>query len=267
MLIAQVTDCHVTFPDVLISDRVDSYATLTEAVAHVNALRPKPTVVLATGDLVHDGEQIEYDRLREALAGFESPVLAVPGNHDDRSRFRAMFPSVPAGDAKDPIDYVIDDYALRLIGLDTTEPGRHGGQLDHGQLVWLDRQLSAEPDRPTLIFQHHPPFVTGIAWMDDDAFFGADDYAEVLSRHRNVEAIVSGHLHRSIHRRFGGTVASCWPSTSVQLALALDGERFLMAPDPAAVAVHWWNADHGLTSHLSPIGSGTSWAPSWAPTT
>jgi len=37
-------------------------------VAHVNALDPRPDVVLATGDLVEGGKPEEYARLRRLLA-------------------------------------------------------------------------------------------------------------------------------------------------------------------------------------------------------
>jgi 3',5'-cyclic-AMP phosphodiesterase len=231
-------------------------------VQHINALRPLPDVVLATGDLANDGLPVEYERVVEILVDLEVPIFLVPGNHDDRSSLRSLFPSaVPAGAPSDPIDYVVDRFPLRLIGLDTSVPGRQHGTLRPAQLAWLDEKLAEQPDRPTLIFQHHPPFVTGIDWMDADPFVGASEYATTLRRHANVEAVVCGHLHRAIHRRFAGTVASCWPSTGAQLALALNGERYFLAAEDPAVAIHRWDQTHGLTSHISHIGHEAPWLP------
>jgi 3',5'-cyclic-AMP phosphodiesterase len=262
VLVVQLTDCHIAPPGVLIGGRVDTAATLPSVVEHINTLRPRPDVVLATGDLTNEGQPIEYERLGEILSALTIPVFAIPGNHDDRKRLRSLFPNIiPSGDGDEPIDYVIDDFALRLIGLDTTTPGHHGGTLTSTQLEWLDEQLRSSPIRPTLIFQHHPPFNTGIRWMDEEPFVGIDEYADVLSHHSHVEAVVCGHLHRAIHRRFGGTVASCWPSTGVQLALALDGERYLLAPEAPAVALHRWNETDGLVSHVSHVGLGQPWVP------
>ncbi len=261
MIVAQITDCHITPPGALIGGRIDTASTLRQAVAHVNALRPLPDVVLATGDLANDGQQIEYDRLGEILSELLMPVLPIPGNHDDRRRLRALFPSVlRPGSDDDPIDYVVDTFPLRLIGLDTTTPGWQGGRLEPEQLAWLDATLGAAPDRPTMVFQHHPPFVSGIDWMDVDAFVGGPEQASILKRHPQVEAVVCGHLHRPIHCRFGGTVASCWPSTGVQLALSLNGENYLLATDSPAIAVHRWTASDGLTSHVSRIDS-EAWSP------
>jgi len=80
-------------------------------------------------------------------------------------------------------------------------------------------------------------------------------------------------VHRPITAAFGGTVASCWPSTTAQVALALDGRRFLYVDEAPAVALHRWEAGDsvepgslpsGLVSHLSTVGPKPVWLPDWA---
>jgi 3',5'-cyclic AMP phosphodiesterase CpdA len=131
-------------------------------------------------------------------------------------------------------------------------------------MAWLDQQLTRSPERPTVIVQHHPPFPSGIPWMDDSCgFAGAEREAAVLQRHHHVEAVVCGHYHRAIHRRFGGTVASSWPSTAVQLALLLDDDQPHYSDEPAAIALHAYT-DGAMNSHLVPIVDGERWVPSWS---
>ncbi len=60
-----------------------------------------------------------------------------------------------------PIRYAVEQFPVRLLGLDTLVPGADGGALDAAQLEWLEAQLAAAPGRPTLIFLHHPPVKTG----------------------------------------------------------------------------------------------------------
>lgn len=91
MIIAQITDCHVAPPGALVG-RVDTSSTLRRTVEHLNTMVPLPDVVLVTGDLANDGLQVEYDRIGEILAGLNMPMFVVPGNHDDRTRLRALFP-------------------------------------------------------------------------------------------------------------------------------------------------------------------------------
>lgn len=265
MLIAQITDFHIVEPGGRMADRVDPSIGLAAAIDLLNSLDPQPDVVLATGDLVNDGVPAQYDQLVGLLDGLTAPVLPIPGNHDDRSEMRRRFPQLPDGGTNDPIDYVIDEHDVRLIGLDTSIPGdRHDGRLTAAQLDWLDRQLAAAPDHPTVVFQHHPPFRSGLIWMDARHGFAEPDHeAAVLRQHPQVEAVLCGHFHRSIHRRFGGTIASSCPSTAVQLVLDLVGETSAYTDQPAALMLHHF-AGGSLNSHVVPVVAADQWTPSWA---
>ena len=264
MLIAQITDCHIVEPGALMADRVDPAPGLRAAIDLINDLDPQPDVVLATGDLVNDATSAQYDHLVSLFDALNAPLLPIPGNHDDRVQLRRRFPQLPTGGADDRIDYVIDDHEVRLIGLDTSIPGRHDGRVTADQMAWLDRQLSTGAERPTIIFQHHPPFPSGIPWMDRNAgFTGAELEADLLRRHAHVEAVVCGHLHRAIHRRFGGTVASSWPSTSVQMGLGFRDGPPVYTDEPPAIALHDY-ADGALNSHVVSVVSANRWTPSWA---
>lgn len=266
MLIAQISDCHIVDRGELFADRVDSAAGLRAAVATINDLDLQPDVVLGTGDLVNDGTAAQYDHLVELLAPLQAPFVPLPGNHDDRAELRLRYPDLlPPGDRGDPIDSVIDDHAVRLVVLDTTIPGRHDGTLSTAQLAWLDQQLHAAPEQPTIVVQHHPPVSTGVGRMDADCGFDAGaGEAEVIGRHPQVEAIVCGHLHRSIQRRYAGSVLIVCPSTASQLFLDLRGETTRYTSEPTGILLHHWRVGVGLTSHLVPIGTYDSWRPPWA---
>lgn len=266
MLIAQITDCHIVANGELLAGRVDTAAALRRAIDHLSRMTPRPDVVLATGDLVNDARPEEYDQLVEILDGLgEIPLVVIPGNHDDRDEMRRRFPGLPGPEEHDGrLDRIVEGYPVRIVALDTTEPGEHGGRIRPDQMGWLDAVLAAEPDRPTLIAQHHPPFTTGIDWMDEVGLEGAELEAQVLARHHHVVGVVAGHVHRLVMTPFGGTVASCWPSTGAQVALRLDGARYRYTDEPAAVAVHRWTPDDGLASHLSPVVDAATWLPDWA---
>ena len=266
MLIAQITDCHIVDPGSLLNDRVDTATMLAGAVAHIAAMNPQPDLVLATGDLVNDGTPVQYRNLTSLLAPLAMPIIAIPGNHDDRTELRRAFSMTPSRpDVR--IDSVHDQDELRLIGLDTTIPGEHGGEVTPSQMAWLDTQLLAAPDVPTLIFQHHPPFLTGIAWMDAVGMTGADLEADVVGRHSQVQSIVCGHIHRVIQSRIGGTPVSTWPSTGAQVALALDGTPHGYIDEPPVVALHNWSPTAGLVSHVSYVNGPEPWVPAWATAT
>lgn len=258
MLIAQITDLHVVAPNQLYFGRVAANAQLQEAIAHLNALTPRPDVVIATGDLTDHGTAEEYAVLRDLLRALIPPVYLIPGNHDHRDVFleafadHAYLPRPGASFAQ----YVIEEYPVRLIGLDTTIPGRGQGRLCAERLAWLDQTLCAAPRQPTLIFMHHPPFRTGIRLVDALGLYGGRQMEAIVARHPQVELVACGHVHRSIQVAWGGTIACTIPSTtSVQAALDLrETMRTNAVMEPRAVQLYLLDPGYGLISHLSYVG-------------
>lgn len=100
--------------------------------------------------------------------------------------------------------------------------------------------------------------------MDDYGLADRDVEAAVVARHPQVVGVVCGHVHRAIATAFAGTVASTWPSTGPQVALALDGRANRYTDEPPAVALHRWTPESGLVSHLSYVGAADEWLPPWA---
>src|SRR6267378_2762428 len=144
MIIAQLSDPHIGVPGTLLYGRVDTADFLARAV----------------------GETPEYDHLRRILAPLPMPLFVIPGNHDAREPLRAAFGGARYLPPDGFIQYVIEDYPLRLVALDTHIPGENGGVLCAARLAWLDEALAMAPDRPTLLMMHHPPFLTGVEHMD-----------------------------------------------------------------------------------------------------
>ncbi len=156
----------------------------------------------------------------------------------------------------DFVQYTVEDWPLRLVALDTLVPGESGGRLCAERLAWLETRLAERPERPTFVFMHHPPFATGIASMDAMGLDGIDALAAVIRRHLQVERIACGHLHRTIVRRFAGTVACTCPATAHQIALDLPpAQRLAAVMEPPACLLHLWMGDtDGLVTHVSLIG-------------
>ena len=256
MLIAQISDTHIRPKGVLAMGRVDTAGHLVRAVAHINALRPAPDLVLATGDLVDAGMAEEYAHLRELLAPLAVPVHLIPGNHDLRLPLRAAFSSHRYLQDGDFLQYVVDCGPLRLIALDTLTPGQPHGELCAQRLGWLEARL-AESDKPAILFMHHPPFDCGMKEFDDCRLnAGAERLAAIVRRHPNVERILCGHVHRPIETCFAGTLASTSPSVAHQVALQLEaGAPLRYSMEPPAYRLHAYTPESGLVSHTVYVGS------------
>jgi Icc protein len=255
MLVAQITDPHITTPGKLAYGAVDTASCLERAVAALGRLRPVPDITVITGDLVDHGEPEEYDHLRALLAPLRMPIFVIPGNHDVRGPMREAFIAGGYLPRQGFLNYVVEDWPLRIIGLDTLVPGEASGALCEDRLEWIDCTLAAAPERPTLILMHHPPFATGIGPMDRMGLAGSADFAQIVSRHPQIERICCGHVHRAIDRRFAGTVAGTAPSTAHQAVLDLDPAAPLtFAFEPPGYQLHLWGEDTGLITHTAAIG-------------
>lgn len=256
MLIAQISDIHIKTPGRLAYGKVDTTAMMQRCVQEIMALRQQPDVIILTGDLVDIGDPVEYAGLMEVMAPLRHRILAVPGNHDDRDNMRAAFAKGTYLPPQGFLHFVIDEdrYPVRLIGLDTVIPRQSGGELCAERLEWLERQLAARPDRPTLIMMHHPPFKTGIGHMDDIGLSGSEAFAAILARHPQVELVTCGHLHRSIRATVGGRAVMTCPSPAHTVQLDIDEKAAsLFRMEPPGFMLHWWNGQ-GLVTHVAQIG-------------
>lgn len=249
MLIAQITDLHIAADGPGLG-LVDTAARLAEAVDFLEAMTPAPDAVVVTGDLVNDGTDAEYERLVSIIGPLRSPLFVLPGNHDNPARLAAAFPDHrylgrgPAG----TYDFVADLGEVALVGLDTAVRGQAHGAVGQAQLAWLDATLERLHMKPVLIAMHHPPFETGIWWMDAMGLEGAGEFAEVLARHDNCNRVICGHIHRAITTNIGGAVVSVARSIGQQIRLDLDGAAAGVTDEEPQIAMHLWTG-HGWISH------------------
>jgi len=254
MLLCQISDLHVMAGRALAYGVVDTASCLERCVQRIVGLDPLPDVVIATGDLVDTPDTRSYGLLREILARLPLPVFLLPGNHDERRGMLSAFPDhrYLRRDG-DFLQYAVDEYPMRLLGLDTVIPGQPEGALCAQRLRWLEQRLS-ESDAPTLIALHHPPFFTGIDHMDQMGLTNSSALANVVRRFPQVQRLICGHLHRPIQALFAGTMVSVCPSTAHQVLLDLkpgSAARFVM--EPAAFQLHLWTGDT-LVTHTAYTG-------------
>jgi 3',5'-cyclic AMP phosphodiesterase CpdA len=262
MLIAQMTDTHIGFepeakPEEL--NRMRFRATLDRLIHGPN----RPDLLILSGDITDKGDRESFEKTAELLSGCPFPVWPMVGNHDLREEMLFAFPQVRAGD-DGFVHYVLEGEGggskLRILCLDTLEPGRHGGAFCEARQAWLSAQLAEAPDTPTVIFMHHPPVVAGIDWMDpapDEPWILR--FASALDGHDQVLAVHCGHLHRPLATRFRGIPLSVTPSVAPLVAMDLrpvdpgrPDNRDLITTEPPSYALHRWDGQN-LVSHFEKV--------------
>jgi 3',5'-cyclic-AMP phosphodiesterase len=258
VFIAQISDLHIKRPGAMAYGRVDTAKALEQCIAALNEFTPAPDFVVISGDLADTPTAEEYDHLKRLLAPLKLPFASVPGNHDSREMMRAAFPASNYAQSSGPLDQRIEIAGLDLLLLDSSVPGKPHGRLDPATLEWLDVTLASSPQRPALLFLHHPPFSAGILHMDRQNLFDADALALIVRRHPRVRLIATGHVHRATLTMFAGVPTTICPAPNhaVDLDLAELREPSFRI-EPPAFHLHAWFPGEGfgsLVTHQVPIG-------------
>jgi Icc protein len=244
LLIAQISDCHVTAAGQLAYGRIDTADRLRRVVRTIGALKIPPDLVIGTGDLVQGGTKAEYAALRSVLGELTVPFFPVVGNHDIRTSFRVAFPEL--ADAVDRfgfIQYVIDRGGLRILILDTVRSGSCWPAFCTERLDWLKDQFESSPD-PVLIAMHHPPFPCGIAWLDGASSEWSSELATVLVASGRVRGVICGHVHRAICGQWHGIRVSTAPATAPQVYFDMSPTATpCFSLEPPAFQLHRWDGE------------------------
>jgi 3',5'-cyclic AMP phosphodiesterase CpdA len=233
-LFVQLSDLHIGGNE----NGMDPIPRLEAVIEAVRALPNRPDAALISGDLTDDGAETGYLVAREMLVRLEVPLHVIPGNHDDRSRLREAFDLPGAGD--EPINYSATVGDLRLVAFDSIVPGQDPGDFPPEQLRWLDEELAAEPQAPTLLALHHPPLATGIAEWDAINLLVAqrEALAGVVARHPQLLGIAGGHLHRVATSVLAGRPVLAAPSTYWQVRPDFEEEDKYVVVDSPGFAIH-----------------------------
>ncbi|HSD51874.1 MAG TPA: phosphodiesterase [Candidatus Methylomirabilis sp.] len=196
-----ISDLHILGEEARRQHGADTGAILRQAIPLLNALQPD--FIIASGDLISDESEESYRRLQTLLKSVEAPLHFLMGNHDDRRAFRQVFRPDEAPSAG-PVCEAFEVAGVRFLLLDSILPGKVEGELSARQLIWLERELAANPGRPTWIFLHHQPLPIYIRWLDALGLRNQEAFLEVLARHSQVRVVGYGHVHqvrRWRHRR------------------------------------------------------------------
>jgi len=130
--------------------------------------------------------------------------------------------------------------------MDSIIPGEQKGAFCAQRLAWLEGTLAREPDRPTVLFTHHPPFdiarhfVGGYRRPQD-----AGDLTAAVGRHPQVKRLLCGHVHCLHRESWAGTTATVMPSVAVDLRMESDTT---IEPAPMYL-LHVASNDGDLVSH------------------
>jgi 3',5'-cyclic-AMP phosphodiesterase len=253
MIIAQISDTHIALDTADADQRIRD---LGLTVGDINALDPAPDAIVHTGDVVHSGRPDEYAQAVAVLAKANAPVYVVAGNKDDRANLRAAFSGCRyLAPESDFIDYAIEDFPVRLIVLDTVDPGSNKGDFCTERVRRLIDLVDAEKTKPIAVFTHHPPFEVMVG--PERLHFATPEkmfrLRQTLQHSGRIVAVFSGHVHRAAMGHVGRIPATVVPCTATT-------RRYGDYP-PAMTArpvyqIHRFDPAGGFASETRIVGAG-----------
>lgn len=247
--IAHITDVHI-------QPELNAPIYFEKCLHHLQSLPDKPDIIFNGGDTIMDALEQEKSRVVEQWDLWHSIVknecsLKIEhciGNHDVWGLKAAM------GDPLYGKRYALDMMQIEkryrsfdlngwhFIVLDSTHLKADGSwytaKLDEEQFDWLKNDLAAtNPSMPVLILSHIP-ILAGCVFYDGDNRKGGDwnipgswmhidsiEIVSLFSKHANVKACLSGHIHLLDKVEYNGVSYYC----------------------NGAVSGNWWDGDYHET--------------------
>lgn len=188
---AQLTDIHVGEG----LNPKEATFNLRWALEEMEALSPKPELLLITGDLICAGKASELRRFTELTEDSGIPILALPANHDlwGEPDERAWMEIIG------PLRQSIEVKRIRFLTWNDIQKQPDGGwkaELREEQREWFERELKEAEGKPIIIAQHCPPLPVKGNYHDLWRNSNAEELLELLSRY-NLLALITGHWHRN----------------------------------------------------------------------
>lgn len=221
--IVQLTDTHLIADPAETMYGMNTNESLKEIVAA--AAGEKPQLVLMTGDISQDESEQSYRHALAIAAQIEAPIAYLPGNHDRFVVMAAEF-SKFGKQVRNERFLLIGGWIIIL--LDSTIEGRVEGALSKAELERLDTLLEQHSTMPALVCLHHHPFsVPGP--FSAIGVENSDELDEIISRRRNVKAVLCGHIHREHDClregvRYLGSPSTCFQFDPNSPTFALDAK-------------------------------------------
>lgn len=182
-LIVHISDLHI-------SDGDFDEEIFLDAVEEINNLNPD--MIILTGDITNNGYYKQYERATKYLEMFESPLFAIPGNHDVRNLGYQSFEEL-VGERSWKL--TMDDN-FTVIGLDSASPDENKGHVGTPQHMWLEHQLDecVINNNFSIVALHHHVIPIPQTGRERNVLSDAGDILKTLTTHE-VDLVLCGHKH------------------------------------------------------------------------
>ena len=202
--LVQMSDIHLSHKEGNSGSRLykHSYQLFEAAVKQTNAIKGVDAVVFS-GDYSNRARVDDLEAFAEIANKLNEPWYMAPGNHDigvcgglSKKKFMEVLTKANKYLPSSNIYYAVvpkPGYLLVFLDGTTDKIITATGYFPTEQLNWLDKTLSEHSNKKVIIVQHfplYPPFSSMTHFV-----INKQEYLDVINKHNNVIAILSGHYH------------------------------------------------------------------------
>lgn len=190
---------------------------LSQIVAELNTLSPRPDLVVINGDMVDSVAPKEVENFLALTKGLSPLTMVTHGNHDGYPPYAEFKAMQKALNGTEHLAFSFDCGAWHFVTIPCNFP--EDGSYAQELLAFLEADLAAHHDRPTIAFIHYhlmPGGLSQLEWYTYEKAF-KNRLLDILARHGNVRYTVHGHVHNGIE-------------ASVKMGWSWRGIQFLIAP-------------------------------------
>ncbi|WIV19916.1 metallophosphoesterase [Paenibacillus polygoni] len=221
MRIALIGDLHYHEADQTLGNWVEARDAFYKNMLH-HFLSSEADLYISLGDLTNLGTTSELREVYEIIHSYERRFHHVLGNHDTYTQPKKEIQK-QTGQA---CYYSITMEDFILVFLDTTremDVRNWGGWLDEEQLNWFEQVVQNSGTKPTLVFAHHPVYLTTTGSdREKGSIDPSIDMWRILRQKKGTGIYFNGHTHvDSIMEQNG------W--TFIQLSACLDQHAYRIA--------------------------------------
>ena len=167
--------------------------------------------VIFNGDNIAKPDKVELDKFLEKIKKLNKPFYIVLGEKDvnkykhlGKEDYLKTRKKQFNKSKREESDYVfeVDKFVFIVVDGSKEVIPSTNGYYKEDTLSWLENQLDLYLDRNVIIFQHFPL----IPPSEKETYytFKPEKYLEILSKHSNVKAIISGHFGVNKEVTFNG---------------------------------------------------------------
>ena len=213
---AQLTDVHIS------ANSEYTQKVLQSAIKDINS-QPEISFVVFTGDNINNPTEENLRAFASIIKKLKVPYYIVIGNHDVYKNkkmskvryFEILREGSPFFKQKTPnYKFTKNGFIFLIVdGAKEVIPGTVG-YYRKDTLNWVDQILTKNKKSSVIIFQHFPvEYPDGVEnKLKTHRTYKVEEYQQMLSKHHNVLAVLSGHFHTNSENMKDGVYHISSPS-------------------------------------------------------